>query len=138
STLAYNRILADVLNEKTTNQASIQRSFETTATEAEPISQETADILRKIPTMRSEDVQSKFHTLHTMQTALWAFYHHTSVEDALVDAVNRGGDTDTNAAVTGALMGARYGINAVPARWRSALLDGAKIEQSAQKLYETH
>ncbi|MFD5466461.1 ADP-ribosylglycohydrolase family protein [Kitasatospora sp. NPDC127059] len=36
-------------------------------------------------------------------------------------AVDLGGDTDTVAAVTGGLAGARYGLAAVPARWTEPL-----------------
>ena len=35
----------------------------------------------------------------------------------------RGGDTDTNAAIAGALLGAVYGLESVPAQWRDALLN---------------
>jgi hypothetical protein len=35
----------------------------------------------------------------------------------------RGGDTDTNAAITGALLGAVYGLGAIPAQWRDTLLN---------------
>ncbi len=48
-----------------------------------------------------------------------AFFHlaHSSFEAALVDTVGRGGDTDTNAAIAGALLGACHGREAIPARW---------------------
>ena len=36
--------------------------------------------------------------------------------------VRRGGDTDTNAAVAGALLGAVHGREAVPLQWRSMVL----------------
>ncbi|WP_298135497.1 ADP-ribosylglycohydrolase family protein [Acidiferrobacter sp.] len=49
--------------------------------------------------------------------ALWQLLHAPSLEQALVDTVGRGGDTDTNAAVCGALLGAVHGAHAVPARW---------------------
>lgn len=39
------------------------------------------------------------------------------LESALIDTVGRGGDTDTNAAVAGALLGACHGRDAVPQRW---------------------
>jgi ADP-ribosyl-[dinitrogen reductase] hydrolase len=41
----------------------------------------------------------------------------TPIEDALVETVGEGGDTDTNAAICGALLGA-----AIPVRWSMAVL----------------
>lgn len=48
-----------------------------------------------------------------------AFFHlpRSTFESALVDTVGRGGDTDTNAAIAGALLGACHGREAIPARW---------------------
>ncbi len=42
-------------------------------------------------------------------------------ESGLTWAVNLGGDADTNGAVTGALLGARFGAEAIPARWLERL-----------------
>lgn len=42
--------------------------------------------------------------------------------EALTDTVMSGGDTDTNAAICGALLGAAYGRDAIPQAWRSAVL----------------
>jgi ADP-ribosyl-[dinitrogen reductase] hydrolase len=42
-----------------------------------------------------------------------------SIEDGLQLAVAIGGDTDTVAAVAGALLGAIHGVSAVPAQWRA-------------------
>jgi hypothetical protein len=39
------------------------------------------------------------------------------VEEALVETVGAGGDTDTNAAIAGALLGAALGRQAFPSRW---------------------
>ncbi len=57
--------------------------------------------------------------------AFWHLLHTQSFEEALVDVVNRGGDADTNAAITGALLGAFHGEGAIPQRWRSAVLECA-------------
>ena len=48
-----------------------------------------------------------------------AFYclKELDFESALVHTVGQGGDTDTNAAIAGALLGARDGRNSIPARW---------------------
>jgi len=46
----------------------------------------------------------------------------TSLEAALIGTVGSGGDTDTNGAICGALLGAAQGRAAVPVRWTTALL----------------
>lgn len=54
-----------------------------------------------------------------------AFYHlakGSSFEDALIETVGQGGDTDTNGAITGALLGAADGRAAMPARWTLPVL----------------
>ncbi len=45
-----------------------------------------------------------------------------SMEEGVVATVRRGGDSDTNAAVAGALLGAVHGREAVPAQWRQMVL----------------
>lgn len=40
-----------------------------------------------------------------------------SFEEAIIGAVNHGGDADTIAAITGSLAGARFGYDAIPERW---------------------
>jgi len=56
------------------------------------------------------------------QNALWQLLHAKSLEEGVVDTVMRGGDTDTNAAIAGALMGAVYGREAVPSQWVEKIL----------------
>ena len=46
----------------------------------------------------------------------------TAIEDALIETVGAGGDTDTNGAICGALLGASQGRAAIPTRWRMAVL----------------
>jgi ADP-ribosylglycohydrolase/fructose-1,6-bisphosphatase/inositol monophosphatase family enzyme len=54
--------------------------------------------------------------LLALQNAFWCL-QHLELEEALVQTVARGGDTDTNAAITGALLGALHGRSALPERW---------------------
>jgi hypothetical protein len=56
------------------------------------------------------------------QNAFHRLLNSRSLEQGVVDTVMRGGDTDTNAAIAGALLGAAHGIDAVPAQWRQAVL----------------
>ncbi len=68
---------------------------------------------------KSEDeVPTGGFVLDTLECALWAWWHHDDFEEALIKVVNLGGDTDTNAAVAGALLGAQFGLDAIPKRWR--------------------
>lgn len=46
--------------------------------------------------------------------------------EAVCAAANLGGDTDTNAAITGGLAGAWFGFSAIPARWVDALAPGLR------------
>jgi ADP-ribosylglycohydrolase len=57
------------------------------------------------------------------QNALWQLLHAPTLEEGVVDTVMRGGDTDTNAAICGALLGAVHGRDAVPKQWREAVLN---------------
>ena len=58
------------------------------------------------------------YTLKAMQVALWCARRAADFEESLIAVVNAGGDTDTNGAVAGAVLGARFGFDAIPRRWR--------------------
>ena len=58
------------------------------------------------------------YTLKAMQVALWCARRAADFEGALIAVVNAGGDADTNGAVAGAVLGARFGVHAIPRRWR--------------------
>ncbi|MCI0458804.1 MAG: ADP-ribosylglycohydrolase family protein [Gemmataceae bacterium] len=60
--------------------------------------------------------------LIALQNAFYQLLHAPNLEEGLVDTVMRGGDTDTNGAIAGALLGAVHGRQAVPSRWLHALL----------------
>lgn len=61
--------------------------------------------------------------LVALQNALWQLLHASSFEDAVVGTISHGGDTDTNAAICGALYGAVCGCGGIPERWIRAVLD---------------
>ena len=74
------------------------------------------------------------HTLLTLEAGLWAAATPLDFEDALIASVSVGGDTDTNAAVAGAVLGARYGAAAIPERWLACIPQRARIEGLADGL----
>lgn len=49
--------------------------------------------------------------------AFWQLMHAESFAAGLLDTVNRGGDADTNGAIVGALLGARFGESGMPSAW---------------------
>lgn len=57
-----------------------------------------------------------------MGNAFYHLYRETPLKPALIQTVRAGGDTDTNAAVTGAILGAFQGYDAVPQQWRMSVL----------------
>ena len=57
-----------------------------------------------------------------LRLAFWHAVHTPSWRDAVVDVASRGGDADTNAAIVGALLGARDGEHAIPHAWRERVL----------------
>ncbi len=60
--------------------------------------------------------------LIALQNAFYQLLHAANFEDGVVATVMAGGDTDTNAAIAGALLGAVYGRQAVPRPWLRAIL----------------
>lgn len=61
------------------------------------------------------------HVLIAFQNAFRHLAQGTPLEQAVIATVAEGGDTDTNAAICGALLGAAQGVSAVPMRWRMAI-----------------
>ena len=56
-------------------------------------------------------------TLLTLRAALACYWHADSFEAGLRAIVEAGGDTDTNGAVAGAILGARFSRASIPSRW---------------------
>jgi ADP-ribosyl-[dinitrogen reductase] hydrolase len=58
-----------------------------------------------------------------LQNAFYYLLHEAALEEGVIATVMHGGDTDTNAAIAGALLGAVYGVDAIPSQWREAVLN---------------
>lgn len=82
-------------------------------------------------------IRSTGYAIDTLEAALWAAGTTDTFEDALVLAVNLGGDADTVGAVSGQLAGALYGASAIPERWLAPLAWRARITELADRLIET-
>lgn len=82
----------------------------------------------------SENLETDGSAVHCLASALWSIQQSSSFEQAVLAAVNLGGDSDTRAAITGQLAGALYGAAAIPAVWREQLLRHELIEETAERL----
>ena len=60
--------------------------------------------------------------LIALQNAFYHLMHARGAVDGVVQTVRSGGDTDTNGAICGALLGAVYGLEAWPEQWRAMIL----------------
>lgn len=58
------------------------------------------------------------YTLLSLRAALISFWRAESFEQGLRHVIEVGGDTDTNGAIAGAVLGARFGLGGIPERWR--------------------
>ncbi|MGH9784421.1 MAG: ADP-ribosylglycohydrolase family protein [Terriglobia bacterium] len=74
------------------------------------------------------------YVVHCVEIAFWFVTHDRTLEEALTYLAQAGGDTDTNAAVAGALLGARYGEAALPPRWVEQLVGAQGIAKLAEDL----
>lgn len=81
---------------------------------------------------------SKGLAINTTVLAKKSFILSNSFEEAVVTAVNLGGDTDTIGAVTGALAGTHWGSDEIPKRWLQKLNPYSleKIKEIADTLFE--
>jgi ADP-ribosyl-[dinitrogen reductase] hydrolase len=69
--------------------------------------------------------------LTALANAFYRLMKSKSLEEALVATVGAGGDTDTNAAIAGALLGSCHGIGALPARWILPVLACRPLAEAA-------
>ena len=61
------------------------------------------------------------YTLKAMGAGFWALKNAHSYQEGILQIIHEGGDADTNGAVAGALLGAKYGLTNIPSEWVSGL-----------------
>ena len=83
-----------------------------------------------------EEIRGNGYVVTSLEAALWVFLRTENYEQAVLEAVNLGEDTDTTAAVVGQLAGAFYGESGIPASWLEKLAMQDLIKQLAIRLFE--
>ncbi len=67
------------------------------------------------------EIVSSGYVVRSLEAALWAFHDATDFSQAVLRAVNLGGNANTAGPVCGQLAGACWGESGIPARWRDGL-----------------
>jgi len=118
-----------------------RRDFLADVIEVLRVNEAPAELLaaaRRIPLERRDDLPilgpTAWDAVSCAEIALWAAWHEPNLEEALIWLANAGGDTDTNAAVAGGLLGARDGEGAIPDRWIAALPQVERLRDLAARL----
>lgn len=90
--------------------------------------------LARPPTNMRVDGRDQGYVLVSLELAFSAVAHAASFEEGLVEVVNKGGDADTNGAIAGALLGAKFGRNQIPERWLKATQAVPRMNDLADRL----
>ena len=97
------------------------------------------EAIHRVPREREADLPIAIageagYVVHCVEIAFWFVTHDRTLEEALIFLAQAGGDTDTNAAVAGALLGARYGETGLPPQWVDQIIGAEGIAQLAERL----
>jgi ADP-ribosylglycohydrolase len=72
--------------------------------------------------------------LHSLSLAVAAVLDPRSFEEVLIDVVRVSGDSDTDAAIAGGLLGARDGASQIPPRWAAKLRFAREFTAAAEQI----
>ena len=76
------------------------------------------------------------YIVNGLRLAVHGLLDFGSIDEAVLAIANIGGDADTNPAIYGQLGGAYFGVEAIPASWRSTLYQGEEIDALARGLVD--
>jgi ADP-ribosylglycohydrolase len=88
-------------------------------------SRPTDSVIEVIEAIRDR-YRLSLRAIESVPAAIGAFVLTNSFREAVVLAVNLGGDTDTIGAMAGAVAGAYYGLDQIPQEWIDPLENGVK------------
>ena len=91
-----------------------------------------------IRALELQDEDSVGYTLRTLAAALWAYWHSRTFQEGLLAVVRAGGDADTNAAVACAILGAKFGYQAIPAEYKEGLIFREQLDDVISGMMDFH
>jgi len=123
-----NRVIAGLLDEEDEDKVVKEAvGFCRSRAEDEPNTEELFEAVEEVYNLDEGKVPNSGYVVDTLQAGLFYSLTADSFEEAVVAAVNGGGDTDTVGSVTGAIAGARFGESSVPERWLSEIDEADEI-----------
>ena len=106
----------------------IDQTIETAISNVEGAENYREEILKysrfeKIEDLKLSEPASIGYTLKAYGSAIWALRYCNSFAEALEKVIREGGDADTNGAVVGAVIGAKYGFYKIPKEFIEYMFD---------------
>ena len=78
--------------------------------------------------LEENEIKSSGYVVDSLEAAMWCLLTTDNYKDAVLKAINLGGDTDTIGAITGGLAGILYGHDMIPKNWIRDLQKADYIE----------
>ena len=73
--------------------------------------------LNIVENLKRNEIKSSSYVVDSLIAAIWSLINTDNYKDAILTAVNLGEDTDSIAAITGALAGIIYSYEEIPKEW---------------------
>jgi ADP-ribosyl-[dinitrogen reductase] hydrolase len=90
-----------------------------------------------IKDVKEDAIHSGGYVLHTLEASLWCLFNTDNYADAVLKAVNLGGDTDTTGCVTGGLAGLLYGYEEIFEVWINEIARKDDIDNLCNRLHQS-
>ena len=88
----------------------------------------------RIASLELDEPESIGYTLKAMASGIWALLYPRSYQEGILEVIHEGGDADTNAAVAGSILGARFGFSGIPNKWVAGLKYRSELETRVDQL----
>lgn len=82
-----------------------------------------------------EVINSTGFVVDSLIASVWCLYNTNSYKEAVLQAVNLGGDTDTIGAITGSIAGLYYGYEGIPKEWIKDIQNKELIKGICERFY---
>jgi len=126
--------VASILRGENLLRESVRRSRKYDELIAEKI-QKAYELRDEVPEVALRELGNSYMSFEAIPLAFYCYFSSESFEEAVLKAVNCGGDADTVASITGALKGAEMGLERIPERLKK-VRNIEEVLETAEMLYE--